>query len=78
VPVKIDLYVCPSISLYANNTELFSWNFMIHYQVISFLVKIALHDDVYAFLNASPAHIGFTHMTDLQCVSTALKKKRPV
>jgi hypothetical protein len=48
---------------------------MIYYQVISFLVKIALHDDVYTFLNASPAHIGFTNMTELHCVSTALEKE---
>ena len=47
---------------------------MIYYQVISFLVKIALHNDVYAFLNASPAYIGFTHVTELHYVSTALEK----
>jgi len=49
--------------------------FFIYYQVISFLVKIALHDDVYTFLNASPAYIAFTHMTYLHCVSTALRKE---
>jgi hypothetical protein len=48
---------------------------MIYYPVISFLVKIALHDDVHPFLNASPAYIGFTHMTELHYDSTALEKE---